>query len=213
MIKNRSDSPRRSWLRIAAAANLLADTSLGEAIGRHPRQQLTWLALLALPLMLPVAIPGMATTVGAFCLLLALSTLLARPIPLPQWLARRPLPATLGKAVHKVLHRVSSSLSRFSQPRLLALSGPRYRYLNGVMLMLAGGSMMTPMPIVSFDNVVPAMAVVLLALGLRVRDGGLLLAGYLMTVLAWIYVGLLWWAGAEILRWAAQWLPAGWLPV
>jgi hypothetical protein len=71
--------------------------------------------------------------------------------------------------------------------------------------------MMTPMPLVSFDNVVPAAAIALLAWGLRVRDGGLLLAGYVATVLAWLYVGLLWWAGAEILLWLAQRLPAGWL--
>ena len=31
------------------------------------------------------------------------------------------------------------------------------------------------------------------------------------TVLAWLYVGLLWWAGAEILLWLSQRLPGGWL--
>ncbi|MGL6045772.1 MAG: exopolysaccharide biosynthesis protein [Vogesella sp.] len=204
-------TPRRSWLRIALAAQQLQHGSLGQLIGRHPRQQLTWLGLLAAPLLLPVAIPGMATTVGAFCLLVALSVGLARPFPLPAWLGRRHVPHALHGPLHRVLHRLAGLLGRISQPRLLALSGPRWRWLNGGMLALAGASMMTPMPLVSFDNVVPAAAIALLAWGLRVRDGGLLLAGYVATVLAWLYVGLLWWAGAEILLWLAQRLPAGWL--
>lgn len=213
MLPEHRPTPRTAWMRVALAASQLSDSTMGEAIGRHPRQQLTWLGLLAAPLLLPVAIPGMATTVGAFCLLVALSTILARPIPLPPWLQRRRLPSSLGHALHKVLHRLSGALSRFSQPRLLALSGPRYRFLNGGMLALAGASMMTPMPIVSFDNIVPAAAVALLAWGMRVRDGGMLIAGYVTTVLAWLYVGMLWWAGAEILAWMYRLLPAGWLPV
>lgn len=204
-------TPRSSWLRIALAAQQLQHGTLGEVIGRHPRQQLTWLGLLAAPLLLPVAIPGMATTVGAFCLLVALSVALARPFPLPAWLGRRHVPPALHGPLHRVLHRLAGVLGRISQPRLLALSGPRWRWLNGGMLALAGASMMTPMPLVSFDNVVPAAAIALLAWGLRVRDGGLLLAGYVATVLAWLYVGLLWWAGAEILLWLAQRLPGGWL--
>jgi len=205
------NTPRSSWLRIALAAQQLQHGTLAEVIGRHPRQQLTWLGLLAAPLLLPVAIPGMATTVGAFCLLVALSLLLGKPLSLPGWLGRRHVPDALHGPLHKVLHRLASVLGRISQPRLLALSGPRWRLPNALMLALAGASMMTPMPLVSFDNVVPAAAIALLAWGLRVRDGGLLLAGYVTTVLAWLYVGLLWWAGAEIVLWLGQHLPAGWL--
>ena len=210
-LRSLKTTPRSSWLRIALAAQQLQHGTLGEVIGRHPRQQLTWLGLLAAPLLLPLAIPGMATTVGAFCLLVALSVALARPFPLPAWLGRRHVPHALHGPLHRVLHSLAGVLGRISQPRLLALSGPRWRWLNGGMLALAGASMMTPMPLVSFDNVVPAAAIALLAWGLRVRDGGLLLAGYVATVLAWLYVGLLWWAGAEILLWLGQRLPAGWL--
>lgn len=143
----------------------------------------------------------MATTVGAFCLLVAISTLLARPLPLPEWLSRRKLPDSLGQAIQRVMHQLSARLARISKPRLLRLSRPGYRFINGVMLALAGASMMVPVPMVSFDNVVPAAAVVLLAWGMRVRDGAMLIMGYITTILAWIYVAALWWAGAEILSW------------
>lgn len=189
------------WIRIGMAASTAPGSTMREIIGRHPRQQLTWLGLLASPLLLPVAIPGMATTVGAFCVLVAASLLLARPLPLPDWLSRRKLPESLGQAIQRVMHQLAVRLARISKPRFLRLSRPGYRYINGAMLALAGGSMMVPVPIVSFDNIVPAAAVMMLAWGMRVRDGAMLIMGYITTILAWIYVAALWWAGAEILSW------------
>jgi hypothetical protein len=189
------------WNRIGVVAAVLPGSTLYDMMGRHPRQQLTWLGLLAAPLLLPVAIPGMATTVGAFCLLVAVSTFLARPLPLPQWLQRRKLPVSLGQALQRVVHRLAAVLARISKPRLLRLSRPSCRFINGAMLALAGASMMVPVPVVSFDNVVPAAAVVLLAWGMRIRDGAMLVLGYVTTLLAWIYVAALWWAGAEIIAW------------
>jgi len=61
-------------------------------------------------------------------------------------------------------------------------------------------------PIISFDNVLPALAIVLISWGLRLRDGLMLLAGYLVTLAAAASVLLLWWGGAaavaELLSWA-----------
>ncbi|MCU0836374.1 MAG: exopolysaccharide biosynthesis protein [Chromatiaceae bacterium] len=54
---------------------------------------------------------------------------------------------------------------------------------------------------VSFDNVLPAVAVVLLAWGLRLRDGALLAVGYAASLAAVASVVLLWWGGAEVVRW------------
>lgn len=209
MLPHRSRPVRQD--RARALPPPLSHATLGEAVGRHPRQQLRWLGLLALPLLLPLTVPGMATSVGALCLLLAGGLLLARPVALPSWLAQRRLPPALGERLHRLLAHLNRHLLSRSRPRLLRLSSPRYRYLNGSMLALAGLAMMVPVPVISFDNMVPAAAVVLLAWGLRLRDGALLLAGYLATALAWAYVTLLWWAGAEILAWGYRLLQGGWL--
>lgn len=190
------------WMRVGIAASRLQGSTMSDVIGSQPRQQLTCLGLLASPLLIPITIPGMATTVGAFCLLVAVSTLLKRPIPLPQWMQERRLPSGFGRAVQNILSRITTILGRFSKPRLISLSRPEYRFLNGTMLALAGASMMAPVPMVSFDNVVPAAAVVLLAWGMRARDGGMLILGYITTILAWISVAILWWVGAEVLMWA-----------
>ena len=209
MLPHRSRRARQA--RAHATATPLSHATLGEAVGRHPRQQLRWLGLRALPLLLPLTIPGMATSVGALCLLLAGGLLLARPVALPSWLAQRRLPPALGERLQRLLARLNRHLLSRSRPRLLRLSSPHYRHLNGAMLALAGLSMMVPVPVISFDNMVPAAAVALLAWGLRLRDGALLLAGYLATALAWAYVALLWWAGAEILAWGYRLLQGRWL--
>ena len=60
---------------------------------------------------------------------------------------------------------------------------------------------MTTVPLVSFDNVLPAATVVLLGWGLRIRDGVLLATGYATTIVAAGSVVLLWWGGAELVRW------------
>ena len=78
---------------------------------------------------------------------------------------------------------------------MLPLSNKPARVLNGLMLSAAGLSMMIPVPIISFDNVLPALAMVLLSWGLRLRDGLMLLAGYLVTLAAVASVMLLWWGG------------------
>ncbi len=62
----------------------------------------------------------------------------------------------------------------------------------------AGLSMMVPVPMISFDNVLPALAIVLIAWGIRLRDGLLLVAGYLATLLAAVSVFVLWWGGAYL---------------
>ena len=67
--------------------------------------------------------------------------------------------------------------------------------VNGLMLCAAGLTMMVPVPIISFDNVLPALAIVLIAWGLRLRDGLMLLGGYLVTLAAIASVILLWWGG------------------
>ncbi len=81
---------------------------------------------------------------------------------------------------------------------MLTLSNQSTRLLNGFMLFAAGLSMAIPVPMISFDNVLPALAIVLISWGLRLRDGLMLLAGYLATVAAIVSVVVLWWGGSVV---------------
>lgn len=192
------------WRRIALASEAAVSLRLQDAFGGHPRQQLTWLGLFSLPLLLPVTIPGMASMVGALCMLVALGIALARPVPMPAWLAERRLPPRASAILARLVTRGVAMLAPISRPRWIALSKPSFRLLNGGVLGLAGLSMAAPVPVVSFDNVLPAAAIVLLAWGLRMRDGWLLIAGYAAALIAVGSVLLLWWGGAELVLWLTR---------
>lgn len=172
--------------------------TLADAVGQSNRQRLVWLGLLAMPLLFPVALPGMASGVGAFSLLIAYGLFIGRPAPLPDWLAAREMNGRARTLLKSMISRAIKVMAVLGRPRMLPLSNTPFRILNGLVLAVAGLSMMMPVPIISFDNVLPALAIVLISWGLRLRDGLMLVAGYLVTVLAVTSVVFLWWGGAAI---------------
>jgi hypothetical protein len=192
----RKEKRRATVERIAAVHLASLDGTMAEALGQSNRERLVWLALLAMPLLFPVALPGMASVVGAFCLLIAFGLCIGQPVPLPRWLARRELNGRARALLKRMFNRVIDIVASLGRPRLLRLSDRPARVFNALMLSTAGLSMMTPVPIISFDNVLPALAIVLISWGLRLRDGVMLLIGYLVTLAAVASVLLLWWGGA-----------------
>lgn len=190
---------RRAALeRIAFQRMALVDGTLAQAVGQSNRQRLVWSGLLAMPLLFPVALPGMATAVGAFSLLIAYGLLVGRPTPLPDWLANREMHDRAKSLLKTMIHPVLNVMAKVGRPRFLYLSKTSARLLNGLALSAAAVSMMIPVPIITFDNVLPALAIVLISWGLRLRDGLMLVAGYLATFLAVSSVILLWWGGAAV---------------
>lgn len=191
--------------RIAGEQLASMNGTMADALGQSNRQRVAWLGLLAMPLLFPVALPGMASAVGAICLLIAFGLVIGQPLPLPGWLARREINGRARVLLERMLGRVVNVIARWGRPRLLRLSDQPARVVNGLTLSAAGLSMMIPVPIISFDNVLPALAIVLMSWGLRLRDGLMLLGGYLATLAAVASVVLLWWGGAaaatELLSW------------
>ena len=190
-----SDKRRASVERIAGAQLASMNGTMADAVGQSNRQRMVWLSLLAMPLLFPVALPGMASIVGAFCILVAFRLFNGQPVPLPAWLARREINARARMLLERMIGRVINVIARLGRPRMLRLSDRPARVVNGLMLCAAGLTMMVPVPIISFDNVLPALAIVLIAWGLRLRDGLMLVGGYLVTLVAIASVILLWWGG------------------
>lgn len=189
------DKRRATLERIAGSRLASMNGTMADAVGQSNRQRMVWLSLLAMPLLVPVALPGMASVVGAFSILIAFGLLSGQPVPLPAWLARREMNDRARMLLERMTSRVIQVIARWGRPRMLRLSDKPARVVNGLMLCAAGLSMMVPVPIISFDNVLPALAIVLISWGLRLRDGLMLLAGYLVTLAAVASVGLLWWGG------------------
>ena len=88
-MKNRHAKVHRiAQSQLASMGGTLADT-----VGDSTRQRLVWLGLLALPLLFPVALPGMGTAVGALCVLVAFGMCSGRSLALPRWVAKQELNA------------------------------------------------------------------------------------------------------------------------
>ena len=191
--KNRSRVGRIASAHLASMGDTVADT-----VGQGARQQLVWLGLLAMPLLFPVALPGMASAVGTLCMLVAFGLFRGQSVLLPKWLANRELSARVKAMLASMVHRAVAILARMGRPRMLPLSNKPARMVNALMLGIAGLAMAVPVPMITFDNVLPALAIVLIAWGLRLRDGLMLLAGYGVTAAAVASVMLLWLGGAAV---------------
>jgi hypothetical protein len=204
-----------AWRRVVLFADNMAQARVVDAIGRSPKQQLTWIGLAALPLLLPFGIPGVATSLGYLTFLLGLGYAVGFGIPIPKCIGEKRLPPKAASVLKSILGVFIRRVAPYSRPRLFIMSHPRMRPLNGLVLAFAGLTMAAPVPFASFDNVLPAAAMVCITFGLRVRDGRLVLFGYAFTALAALLVLLLWWGGYAVFvwvskqPWASQWL--GWL--
>lgn len=189
------DKRRATVERIAESHLASMNGTMADAVGQSNRQRMVCLSLLAMPLLFPVALPGMASAVGACCLLIAFGLLQGQPVPLPGWLARREMNARAKRLLERMISRVINVIALLGRPRMLPLTDKPARVPNALFLSAAGLSMMVPVPLISFDNVLPALAIVLISWGLRLRDGLMLLVGHGVTLAAVASVMLLWWGG------------------
>ena len=153
---------------------------------------LVFCAILALPFLLPVTLPFMSTALGAPMLLIGAAVVMNRVPWLPDRLIDHALP---GETVQHVLERAAHAADRFEhlvRPRLLALTGTAFaNSVNGVVLMIAVLVLMAPLLLVPFANTAPAIGIILLCIGMAERDGVVILLGYLVTLLAAVFVGTL----------------------
>lgn len=151
-------------------------------------------ALLSLPFLFPVSIPGVSTVFGAGIVLIAIAITINRLPWLPDFVANRQLET---EKLVPVLNRGINflrKLDRFLKPRLPYLtSGLVANRVNGLALTFAGALLMMPLSFIPFSNTLPGVAILLLATGISQRDGLLVAGGYLLIGLTIVYFGGLAW--------------------
>jgi hypothetical protein len=155
------------------------------------------LLMLTLPALIPL--PGPAGVVlGLLVSAVALQVLCgARRLWMPAWLRRRDLPpaavAMLCRNGAPLLARAERLLQR---RRLLVLTGRYARAVMAVPILYMGIVLALPIP---FGNLLPGLSLIAFALGLLVRDGVAMLAGIILAVTATVWMGVLFFAGAELM--------------
>lgn len=187
------------------AANLQEERVSMQAMAQAhgPEAHGTMLLLLAMPCLLPV--PGVGTVLGLGMAALALAMWRGHCAScLPPRVAELELPRHWAQRVLFGLASAYALAGRHARARLshLAVSGRRSATALAVGLMAC--IVVMPIP---FGNLLPAVALVLIGLGLVFRDGVAVILGLLMSGLAVVATaGLLlmaWtWGGEWILGWA-----------
>jgi len=156
-------------------------------------------ALLSLPFLFPVSIPGVSTVFGAGIVLISAAITFNRLPWLPQALADRRLESGRLKPVLERGVTMLRRFDRFFKPRLMGFaSGAVVNRINGLVLMGAGLLLMAPLGLIPFSNTLPGIAILLLAAGISQRDGLVVLAGHVMVVLTIVYF-----AGLALLAYGA----------
>ncbi|MGI5869246.1 MAG: exopolysaccharide biosynthesis protein [Kiritimatiellia bacterium] len=150
-------------------------------------------ALLCIIFLVPVSIPGVSTVFGAAILLGGISRCLQRKLWLPKSVAGRELAADKVKAALKQgsswLHRLEKVSKPGRHQRFLA-SGP-VELFNSFGIVLGAVLLMAPFGLIPFSNTLPAIAVLLLCIGLLQRDGLCVLLGHIMNLVTMLYFAIL----------------------
>lgn len=168
--------------------------TLGELLDVFGDEGLLLLSmLLTLVFLIPVSIPGVSTVFGAAILLVGVSRVLGRALWLPGRLRMRSLPVDKlrpGLAAGMAWVR---RLEKISRPRRLRrfVDGRAVDLFNNLAFVFAALLLMMPFGLVPFSNTLPALALLLYAVGFVQRDGGAVLLGHLATIGTVVYFSVL----------------------
>ena len=187
--------------RLHAAANGLTGerVALRQIADAHGHAaQGTMLIMMSVPCMLPI--PGVGTVLGTGLLALALTLWSTQgTLQLPARVARFDMPCGMARRVLKHLARLYALAGRHARERWPTLATQRlHRAWQIPKVLLMAVIIILPLPL---GNVLPALALALLGVGLAFRDGLAVLASVGMAALAVLYVTALALGAVELTEW------------
>ncbi|MDF2799610.1 MAG: transporter permease [Devosia sp.] len=142
------------------------------------------LFIFAVPNTIPVP-PGVSGVLGAPLIFLALQLMLGRPPWLPRLISDRSFArADFEKVVVKVGPWLGKA-EKLTRPRLQFVAKPPAEYAIGAVVLLLAIILFLPIPL---GNMLPAIAICILALGLIERDGIWILLGTAAAIAAVVIV-------------------------
>ncbi len=171
------------------------EVSFGEAVTTFHRQAYGPLLLVpSLLALLPIvgAIPGISVITATLIILIAAQMIVGRDHP---WLPARLRNAALQRdKLEQAVARMRpylEAMDRWTRPRLLFLSEPPL-YLLIPIVCIGLALLMYPLALVPWGVTLPALALTILSVGLTIRDGYVLAAGYAVTAVSVLSALWLW---------------------
>lgn len=174
-----------------AAAEDKERISVGDLLEALKRRALGALMFIfAVPTALPMP-PGVSAVLGAPLLFLTLQLMLGMQPWLPKLITERSLSRV---DFHRVVRTVAPWLARAEgvmRPRLTFLAHRPFVYLLGFASFAMAFILFLPIPL---GNMLPSVAICIMALGLLERDGVWILLGLLVAVISIVIVWGVFWA-------------------
>lgn len=167
----------------ALSAQLSSDRVTLEEVLTHLGERSTALVLIMFSIPAIVPTPGVPAGMifGSALAIVAVQMMSQAPhFQLPSWLAKRSIRSSTIRAFVSSAAKWVSRLETRARPRWPVLTGKNSRKGAAPVVFLMGGLIALPIP---FGNVIPGLAVLLLALGLA-RDDGMIVALGLTTSIA-----------------------------
>lgn len=162
-----------------------------DLIGRDGLMMLA--AFLTLVFLVPVSIPGVSTVFGAGILMIGFARLIGRDLWIPKRIGNRMVSAErLRGALNRGLSTFRK-LERISRPHRAswATSSRFARFINDAGIVVGAILLMAPFGFVPFSNTLPAIAILLLVIGILQSDGLTVIAGHVSILLTMVYFAIL----------------------
>lgn len=134
--------------------------------------------------------PGYSVVIGLAIMAFAVMMLTRKPLRLWPFVGERRIPLTILVKLLEFFAGFTRFISKFSSPRLAALSTPRLLPLIAIMAFIFGVAMLVPIP---FTNTLPSLGLAIICVGMLNRDGIAVLVGSTVALLGLVLLALALW--------------------
>lgn len=165
------------------------------------------IALLSLPFLAPVSIPGLSLLFGLAVAVCGLRIGFGLKPWLPEKILNRQISYRTLEKMIRAGCKFHERLEKIIRPRLsFLLAGPGMVMFAGLAIAAAGLVLSLPIPpFFPLTNTIPGFAIMFFALGLMERDGVLVLLGHILAVVSVVYVVLIALLGKGVLTLLSGW--------
>lgn len=148
--------------------------------------------LLALPFIIPMAIPGVSTVLGLSVALLSLKLAFGVAPRLPKVMGNRRLSPDFQKKVLRGSVKIVRIVEKFAQPRRTPWMTTRAaRFVNALLMAFMGLLLALPFPpLPPLTNTLPCYCIILLAASMMEEDGVMIWFAYLLSLGTVVYLAL-----------------------
>lgn len=181
----------------------LPNITLGEIVDRIEGEAILILCLVSImPFMQPIPIPGLSSVLGLIVLLQGLGLIFWGKPLLTKKLRKVVIAHEKFELIHKVaikFNRITSKISAFKSPLVTTRI---CHVICGISIVLSAAFLSLPLPI-PFSNLIPALSIFLICVGLLEEDIVLLIIGHLITFVVMV---MAFYSYHLIMEWTLGWL-------